>query len=85
MATLEETVWIYIYDNDTNKYLRSETHTLTEEISGSSIVPAETLAYKMGQRMRCEIAEQQYPAFRGLTLAQIHSLSLTMGKLHCIL
>lgn len=46
MATLEETVWIYIYDNDTNKYLRSETHTLTEEISGSSIVPAETLAYK---------------------------------------
>lgn len=46
MATLEETAWIYIYDNDTNKYLRSETHTLTEEISGSSIVPAETLAYK---------------------------------------
>lgn len=46
MATLEETVNITIYDNGTNKYLRSETHTLTEEISGSSIVPAETLAYK---------------------------------------
>lgn len=46
MATLEETASIVIYDNDTNKYLRSETHTLTEEISGSSFVPAETLAYK---------------------------------------
>lgn len=46
MSTLEEKVYIYIYDNDTNNYLRSETHTLTEEISGSSFVPAETLAYK---------------------------------------
>ena len=46
MSTLEETVSINIYNNETNKYLRSETHTLTEEISGSSIVPAETLAYK---------------------------------------
>ena len=46
MATCEEKVYIYIYDNDTNKYLRSETHTLTEEISGDSIAIEETLAYK---------------------------------------